>query len=52
MKVTEDVRTYAAEQEISEGEALRSDMDEKSRGLLAADAKPYSSSVQSSRSRR
>ena len=42
MKITEDVRRYAAEQGVSEEEALRSGMEAKSREFLASGAAVYS----------
>lgn len=42
MKITEDVRKYAAEQELSENEALQVGMDEKSREFSEAGSKIYS----------
>jgi phosphomethylpyrimidine synthase len=41
MKITEDVRTYAAEQAISEEEALQHGMEEKSTGFVEAEAEVY-----------
>lgn len=41
MKITEDVRKYAAEQAISEEEALQRGMDEKSKEFAEAGAKVY-----------
>ncbi len=42
MKITEDVRKYAAEQELSESEALRAGMEQKSREFAEAGAEVYS----------
>ena len=41
MKITEDVRKYAAAQAVSEEEALRRGMDEKSREFVAKGAEVY-----------
>jgi len=41
MKITEDVRKYAAEQAISEEEALKRGMDEKSREFVESGAEVY-----------
>jgi len=41
MKITEDVRKYAAEQAISEEEALQAGMEEKSKEFVAAGAEVY-----------
>ncbi len=41
MKITEDVRKYAAEQGIAEEEALRKGMEEKSREFTAGGAEVY-----------
>ena len=41
MKITEDVRKYAAEQGVSEQEALRKGMDEKSREFVKKGAELY-----------
>jgi phosphomethylpyrimidine synthase len=41
MKITEDVRKYAAEQGVSEQEALRKGMDEKSREFTAKGSELY-----------
>ncbi|RFC52604.1 MAG: phosphomethylpyrimidine synthase [Verrucomicrobia bacterium] len=41
MKITEDVRKYAAEQAISEEEALQQGMDEKSKEFVEAGAEVY-----------
>jgi phosphomethylpyrimidine synthase len=41
MKITEDVRKYAAEQAISEEEALQRGMDEKSREFTEMGAEVY-----------
>ncbi|MGH7983497.1 MAG: phosphomethylpyrimidine synthase ThiC [Candidatus Udaeobacter sp.] len=42
MKITEDVRKFAAEQKVSEDEALRAGMEQKSREFTAAGAEIYS----------
>jgi phosphomethylpyrimidine synthase len=42
MKITEDVRKYAAEQQVSEDDALRSGMEQKSHEFAAAGAEIYS----------
>jgi phosphomethylpyrimidine synthase len=41
MKITEDVRKYAAEQSISEEEALQRGMEEKSKEFVEAGAEVY-----------
>ena len=41
MKITEDVRKYAAEQGVSEQEALRKGMDDKSREFVKKGAELY-----------
>jgi phosphomethylpyrimidine synthase len=41
MKITEDVRKYAAEQAISEEEALRRGMEEKSKEFVESGAEVY-----------
>lgn len=41
MKITEDVRKYAAEQAISEEEALQRGMDEKSKEFVQSCAEVY-----------
>jgi phosphomethylpyrimidine synthase len=41
MKITEDVRKYAAEQQVSEEEALKVGMEQKSRDFTAAGAQVY-----------
>jgi phosphomethylpyrimidine synthase len=41
MKISEDVRQYAAEQAISEEEAIQKGMDEKSREFVEAGAEVY-----------
>lgn len=41
MKITEDVRIYAAEQAISEEEALQLGMEEKSKKFVEAGAEVY-----------
>jgi phosphomethylpyrimidine synthase len=42
MKITEDVRKYAAEQELSEGDALKAGLEQKSREFTEAGAEIYS----------
>lgn len=42
MKITEDVRKFAAEQEVSEDQALRAGMEQKSREFNEAGAELYS----------
>jgi phosphomethylpyrimidine synthase len=41
MKITEDVRKYAAEQAISEEEALQKGMEEKSKEFVESGAEVY-----------
>jgi phosphomethylpyrimidine synthase len=41
MKITEDVRKYAAEQGITEEEALKKGMDEKSKEFVEHGAELY-----------
>jgi len=41
MKITEDVRKYAAEQEISDADALTRGMEQKSREFAEAGAQIY-----------
>lgn len=41
MKITEDVRKYAAEQGIAEGQAIESGMQEKKKEFLEQDAEVY-----------
>ena len=41
MKITEDVRKYAAEQGVTEAEALRRGMEEKSKEFLEKGAEVY-----------
>ncbi len=41
MKITEDVRKYAAEQAISEEEALQRGMDAKSKEFVESGAEVY-----------
>jgi phosphomethylpyrimidine synthase len=41
MKITEDVRKYAADQAISEEEALKKGMEEKSREVAEKGAEVY-----------
>ena len=41
MKVTEDVRKYAAEQGVVEGEALKNGMEEKSREFTEKGSELY-----------
>ena len=42
MKITEDVRKFAAEQKLSEEEALRAGMEQKAREFTEAGAEIYS----------
>jgi phosphomethylpyrimidine synthase len=42
MKITEDVRKYAAEQGVTEAEALQRGMDEKSKEFLDKGSELYS----------
>ena len=42
MKITEDVRKYAAEQELSEADALQAGMEQKSKEFAGAGAEIYS----------
>ena len=42
MKITEDVRKYAAEQNLSEDDALKAGMEQKSREFNEAGAEVYS----------
>jgi phosphomethylpyrimidine synthase len=42
MKITEDVRKYAAEQQLSEDDALQVGMEQKSREFSEAGAEIYS----------
>ena len=42
MKITEDVRKYAAEQKLSEDEVLRAGMEQKSREFAEAGSEIYS----------
>jgi phosphomethylpyrimidine synthase len=42
MRITEDVRKYAAEQKLSEDEALRAGMEQKAREFTEAGAEIYS----------
>jgi phosphomethylpyrimidine synthase len=42
MKITEDVRKYAAEQGVSEDEALKRGMEEKSKEFVKQGAEVYS----------
>jgi phosphomethylpyrimidine synthase len=42
MKITEDVRKYAAEQGVAEEEALRKGMEEKAREFVKRGAEIYS----------
>ncbi len=42
MKITEDVRKYAAEQSLSEEQALRAGLEQKSREFSEAGAEIYS----------
>lgn len=41
MKITEDVRKYAAEQELSESEALQAGMKQKSREFTDSGSEIY-----------
>jgi phosphomethylpyrimidine synthase len=41
MKITEDVRKYAAEQELSEGDALKAGMEQKAREFIDKGAEVY-----------
>jgi phosphomethylpyrimidine synthase len=41
MKISEDVRKYAAEQGVSENDALKAGMEQKSREFTAAGAEIY-----------
>jgi phosphomethylpyrimidine synthase len=41
MKITEDVRKYAAEQKLSEDDALKAGMEQKSREFTEAGAEIY-----------
>ena len=41
MKITEDVRKYAADQELSEAEALQAGMEQKSKEFSEAGAEIY-----------
>jgi phosphomethylpyrimidine synthase len=42
MKITEDVRKFAAEQKLSEGKALRAGMEQKSREFSESGSEIYS----------
>ncbi len=42
MKITEDVRKYAAEQELSDDQALSAGMEQKAREFSEAGAEIYS----------
>ena len=42
MKITEDVRKFAAEQKLSEAEALQAGMEQKSKEFAEAGAEIYS----------
>jgi phosphomethylpyrimidine synthase len=42
MKITEDVRKFAAEQKLSQEEALRAGMEQKAREFTEAGAEIYS----------
>jgi phosphomethylpyrimidine synthase len=44
MKITEDVRKFAAQQELSEAEALKAGMEQKAREFTEAGAEIYSKS--------
>ena len=41
MKITEDVRKYAAEQNLAEGEALHAGLEQKAREFTDAGAELY-----------
>jgi phosphomethylpyrimidine synthase len=41
MKITQDVRDYAAKQGVSEAEALRKGMEEKSKEFVESGSKIY-----------
>ena len=41
MRITEDVRKYAAEQKISEGDALQAGMEQKAREFKESGAEVY-----------
>jgi phosphomethylpyrimidine synthase len=41
MRITEDVRKFAAEQKLSEEEALRAGMEQKSHEFVSAGAEVY-----------
>jgi phosphomethylpyrimidine synthase len=41
MKITEDVRKYAAEQQVSEEEAIKIGMEQKSREFQGAGSQVY-----------
>jgi len=41
MRITEDVRKFAAEQKLSEAEALKAGMEQKSREFVSAGAEVY-----------
>jgi phosphomethylpyrimidine synthase len=41
MKITEDVRKYAAEQKLSDDEALRAGMEQKAKEFVEKGAKVY-----------
>ena len=42
MKITEDVRKFAAEQKLSESEAVKAGMEQKAREFAEAGAEIYS----------
>jgi phosphomethylpyrimidine synthase len=42
MKITEDVRKYAAERELAEDDALQAGMEQKSKEFAGAGAEIYS----------
>ena len=44
MKITEDVRKFAAQQKLSEAEALKAGMEQKAREFMEAGAEIYSKS--------
>ena len=42
MRITEDVRKYAAEHQLTEGQAMRAGMEQKTREFTEAGAEIYS----------
>ena len=44
MRITEDVRKYAAEQKLSEKEALRAGMEQKAKEFVSSGAELYAKS--------